>query len=67
MLLTPYDLEGSNGAVFEEDGTVRIEFSDGSQVVMEPGKSPYCVAGNGRNDIHETFAMKWLRKQLLHG
>lgn len=67
MLLTPYDLEGSNGAVFEEDGTVRIEFSDGSHVVMEPGKNPYCVAENGRNDVGETFAMKWLRKKLFHG
>jgi hypothetical protein len=57
MLLTPYDLEGSNGAVFEEDGTVRIEFSDGSPVIMEPGKGPYCVAEKGRNDVHETFAM----------
>jgi hypothetical protein len=34
---------------------------------MEPGKNPYCVAENGRNDVGETFAMKWLKKKLLHG
>jgi len=65
MLLTPDDLEGTNGAVFEDDGTVKVLFSDGSKVIMEPGKAPYCVAGEGKPNVMGTLAFVWLKEKLM--
>lgn len=44
MLLTPYDLEGFERGGLRGGWHRQDRVLDGSQVVMEPGKSPYCVA-----------------------
>jgi hypothetical protein len=65
MLLTPSDLEGTKGVIFDKSDTFRVLFQDGSEVLMEPGKPPRCISGKKNNGKKADLAKEWLEKKLL--
>jgi hypothetical protein len=64
MLLTPLDMEGTKGISFEKDGTVRVQFDDGSEVIMGPGKNPRCIPCRRSEKPGKSMAKKWLENMF---